>query len=258
MKRIIRFIKIGVLLIFVFSIPLSAQKNTEKYRKNTKEGWQTNISALLGLARGNTDYAQVETGFRTDFVTGPLHTFLTGNFEFKEGREELLVDKGFAHLRSIYSIDSIFEIEAFVQKEYNEFLQLKNRDLGGAALRLNIVDAEFDSLSYLAISLGAGAMFEHELVSASPDVSFDLFRSTNYFTVKWKSGPVAELSWVAYYQPDIANFNDFRFLGEGTLKLDITRHFAFVTTLLYRYDSEPFGDLENYDLELKNGITVTF
>jgi len=66
------------------------------------------------------------------------------------------------------------------------------------------------------------------------------------------------LGFTGYYQFDVERFSDYRLLAEARLQFKITENFAFNTSMNFRYDSEPPIAIKKHDLELSNGISISF
>jgi putative salt-induced outer membrane protein YdiY len=257
-RIMIRFI---VILAFIqFFNPVYSQVNTEKFRKEFKEsGFYGNVSLAAGLAKGNSEFVKVKSSARIDYAGKIFDSFLVGNYEFQEAKNAKVVNKGFAHLRNIIALSPVFSLELFLQKEFNQFILLEDRNLAGAGLRTGIIElfAEPEDSS-LEIYLGTGLLFENEQydISASPETN--LIRSTNYLTLKWIINDIVSFISINYFQFDVEKIHDYRLISDTGLNFLITKNLSFNSSVSYRYDNEPVPDVKNYDLELTNGITFSF
>lgn len=253
------FVRSLVLLFLFFAISAYSQVNTEAIRSSKiDDGFRSRIDLLFGLNSGNSEFISGEAKLRLDYIQSNYRTFLAGELAYKEGNNAVISDKGFLHGRYIYKLDSLLEPELFIQKEFNEFVLLSDRNLLGAGVRLTLSNTDFvaDSSAEIDIYLGSGIMYEMEEINIIPTQITEIIRSTNYMTVTWKPSENFLLNSVTYFQVDINRLNDHRILNDTKLQFKITKAVSFVFNMNYRFDKEPPQGIREYDLELKNGITV--
>jgi putative salt-induced outer membrane protein YdiY len=254
-----KFISIFIMFLIwtSFSIP---QVNTEKFRKeNEEEGISGKVSLAAGFASGNSEFVNVKSAARIDYSVKNFDFFLVGNYEFQEAKDEKVVNKGFAHLRSIITLTPSLFLEFFLQKEFNKFILLEDRNLAGSGLRLDVINlfsAEKDSL--VEIYWGSGLMFENERYDISVSPKTNLFRSTNYLTIKWQIANDFSFTTINYFQFDVKRIHDYRILSDAGLNFSITENLVFNSSLAWRYDNEPVEGVKKYDIEVTNGITFSF
>lgn len=254
-----------VILLCIFIMGLSfntrAQVNTEKYRKQgISHGFYFSNAFLFGYAAGNSEYLSLKDLLRLDYVSPCFNAFLIGSFNQKKANEETIINKGFVHLRAVKPLDKVLTAEAFLQKEYNEFISLNDRNLVGAGLRIPIVNFfSADSISSWHIFTGLGVMYEQEVYNTEASDSTTLyFRSTNYISVNSKIDDKMAFNFVSYYQPYINDFSNFRIVMEAGLDFKIFKNLDFEVEFTYRYDNKPVTDVEKYDIYISNGLKLKF
>jgi len=253
------FSRIIFLLFILTNLKLIAQVNTEAIRASkSDEGFRSRVDLLFGLNSGNSEYISGEAKLRLDYLDSSYRTFIAGEIAYKEGNQEVISDKAFLHGRFIYELNEILEPELFVQKEYNEFVLLTDRNLAGGGIRFTLSDTDFipDSNAEFDLYLGIGAMYEMEEIKITPVQITEILRSTNYFTLTWKPTANFLLNSVTYFQVDVNRLNDHRILNDTRLQFKITEAVSFVFNMNYRFDKEPPPGIKEYDFELKNGISV--
>ena len=250
-------ISLGFLIFASFSFP---QVNTEKFRKeNEEKGISGNVSLAAGFASGNSEFVNVKSAARIDYSLKSFDFFIVGNYEFKEAKNEKVVNKGFAHLRSIIILSPILSLEFFLQKEFNHFILLEDRNLAGSGLRLSVMklfSTEKDSL--VEIYLGSGFMFENERYNISVLPKYNLFRSTNYFTLNWQITGDFSFSTINYFQFNVKKLHDYRILSDTGFNFAITKDLVFNSSLSWRFDNEPVIGVKKYDVEVTNGVAFSF
>ncbi len=253
-------VKLILFLTVLFCVSNYSQVNTERFRKEyDKTGIYGNISLAAGLASGNSEFVKVKGSSRIDYKGNDLNFFLIGNYEFQEANDAKVVNKGFAHLRSVVSLSQIFFLELFLQKEFNHFILLEDRNLAGTGLRTDLIKLFTGSRdSLFEIFLGTGLMFENEKYNIPVSPQTNLFRSTNYLTFKWTITNTVSFITINYFQFDVEKFHDFRFTSDSGIDFVITKNLEFNSSISYRFDNEPVPCVRNFDLELSNGITFSF
>lgn len=253
------FGRLFALLFLISTITAYSQVNTEAIRNSKiNEGFKSRIDLLFGLNSGNSEYISGEAKLRVDYIRPEYRTFIAGEIAYKEGNNAVISDKGFLHGRYIHKFSELLEPELFIQKEYNEFVLLADRNLAGGGMRFTLSNTDFfaDSSAEIDVFLGAGIMYEMEEINITPTQITEIIRSTNYLTVTWKPSANFSLNSVTYFQVDVNRLNDHRILNDTKLQFKITKAVSFVFNMNYRFDKEPPKGVREYDLELKNGITV--
>ncbi|GAB4322411.1 MAG: hypothetical protein Kow00127_15030 [Bacteroidales bacterium] len=263
----INLLRLIVLLIFFHTgQESSGQINTEKFRKHDSEkGFIFNVSSGISISRGNSEYTSVDGTLRVDYNQDHYSLFAVGSYDFKSGNSETLVHKGFGHLRGIVNLSSRLAAEMFLQQEFNEFLLLADRKVTGAGLRYRLIDLKPgkdtpEKEGALRSFAGSGIMYERELYrlndSETNEIVQNPVRITSYLTLDWKINKQASMWAVAYYQPDISDFSNYRTMVEGGLEVAITKKLFLTTQVYYRFNRYPVGDVKPYDLIIKNGLRL--
>lgn len=249
------------------------QVNTEAMRKaDLTTGWHTDLNLDFSMIAGNTDLSRIKAGLRFDYLHGAAHSFLAYSYQQGSLVEEDYVNKAFIHLRRTYSLRNNLAVEGFLQREYNEFIRLKERNLAGGGLRVRWLKGQFEQgkVTGLRVTTGVGFMWEQEQIRNARDFKDrlkDLVRSTNYIVLGWIPDERLLLQSTTYLQPDIKRPKDFRVLLDGGFAFTLTGKLSAAITLTARYDNDPpvvlekDGSekiLEKYDMELTSGLVYKF
>ncbi len=152
--------------------------------------------------------------------------------------------------------------ELFGQVEYDEFLRLDLRALGGTGPRFTLLAKEQG-----AVHVGTAYMLEHE--SQDPDLVAEhpttlAHRWTSYLSFAFSPTDSLEISSTGYIQPRFTDFSDFRILNESELSVAITEHFSLGVAFTLRHDSDPAELIEGEpplvptDTALTNKLTLAF
>jgi putative salt-induced outer membrane protein YdiY len=251
--------KIHILAIFITALLFVnssySQVNTEAMRRTTgEEGFTSDGSLGLSLARGNSNFLKFDASFRMDYYKKPWHIFIVTNFNRGEQSDTLYQNQGFVHLRFVRQFGSRIALEVFTQKEFDEFIRLKDRNLIGGGLRINILQKS----RKMVLHQGIGLMRENEVYDDPAEREKNLLRSTNYLSAKYHVDDRVILSFTGYYQINVKSCPDYRFLIGTQFLFQLSKNFSFRVKLNYRYDNDPPSGIKKYDIELTNGIALTF
>lgn len=234
-----------------------AQVNIEKMRLKEPEGFVFSFSASYALRTGNRERSDIGMGTRIDYKDEAHYVFLLGNVDYGISQGETYKNRSFAHLRYNYAFSPVVDGELFSQLENDEFTLLQIRLLAGAGFRVRYIARE-----KIVLYQGSSLMLEHEslderkvTIHAAEHTSM---RWNNYINTRFQLAENVSFFNTVYVQPQLDNFKDVRLLLDSSLQFSINDHFAFTTTLNLRYDSLPPDGIQSLDLELKNGIRLTF
>lgn len=255
--------KINAILIIVLLMTagavLDAQINTEKFRKEKDEdNFEMKIGVALSMYKGNTDILRLDSDLNIGFNKNKNYLFLVGNITYGEKNKAAYLNKGFAHLRWVRRLSQPLMMEVFVQEEFNEFILLKRRDVAGAGVRVRLVNHKKDTSKFVA-HVGLGLVWENELYNESDTKKKEdaqLFKSTNYLSFHWDITDVLSMESVDYIQFNLGKGSSTRITSELKFNVKLSKALSFTTTAKYRYDSNPPQTVKNYDLQIKNGLTL--
>ena len=130
-------------------------------------GWYNNIALNLTAHAGNTDLLTLKTRFRSDYLAAKYHLFIMGNLHQGSKDGKSFINKALIHLRGIQSVSRDFAVETFVQKQFNDFILLQDRNLVGGGLRIAPLRKIAKSESDRAFNpyIGIGLMWEDEVIN---------------------------------------------------------------------------------------------
>ena len=110
----------------------------------------------------------------------------------------------------------------------------------------------------LRLFLGNGAMWENEKLHTTPVSQTKIIRSTNYISFQMRLNNMINIIFVGYYQVNLERLQDYRILVESSLGFNLTKSLTFQTNFNLRFDNEPPATIKKYDLELTNGLKISF
>jgi len=239
---------------------IQGQVNTESMRsENKSDSFKNQFSMVIGYEKANTEVLELDAEYRLDYVKQEnFHSFMVIKLENGYEKENdfsknIINNKGFTHLRITKDLFTNYQMEAFTQYEFNEFLLLNHRYLLGTGLRIDLQKSELSN-TYI----GIGLMVEKEIYDLESDHEKNLLRSTNYIKNNIVLNSNIDLSNTAYFQIASDDFNDYRILYDGGLYFHVNESFALTIELNYRYDNDPQGNLGSSYIQISNGVSFNF
>lgn len=239
---------------------VSAQVNiftgeTQK-KMQLKPGWYNTIHLDLAYKTGNTELLTLRSRFRSDYLSTSYHTFVFGSLQQGRNNGVFFTNKGMAHGRIIRYITDVIMVESFIQKQFNNSILLRDRNLFGGGVRIAGKSQKSNSNIYL----GTGAMWEYERFDDDKyeGTTTRIVRLTNY--INWSAHIDDRIitSATGYYQVHVKRFEDYRILFQGNVTFKITNQLSFPIRVNFRYDNEPPTAIRKHDMEIFNGISYTF
>lgn len=237
--------------------PSAAQVNTEAMRSFDVDGFATTLGGDLLIESGNADLFELGLRTRFDYRRQRHYTFLNGQLRYGEEGGATFKNRAFTHLRYNYQLAPWLIGEGFTQLQQDGFKLLQLRVLVGVGPRFRYVDT-----GSIGVFQGTTLMYEHENLNAGEVVghptALSVMRWSNYLNVRIRLTEQTSLISTMYVQPRLDAFGDVRLLHDAALAVALTQHLTFSTTLNLYYDSRPPDNLEDLDVELRNGIEIRF
>lgn len=207
---------------------------------------------------GNTEERTTSSGIKLQYIKEQNIDFVLANYEYGESSGAKTKNKSFMHYRHIYQRRADLALEGFAQLSSNEFTRLNLRALAGGGVRLSLGEVT-DKRAFL---LGLGAFYEREDLDADAalgeDETSEAVRANIYVVLKFHFNDNVSLVSSTYYQPDVAQFSDFRAVEDLTLVSKLTERLALKVALDIYHDSEPLATVEKTDASIKVGLSLNF
>ena len=236
-----------IFICFLFMSSLFAQVNIEKDRISAdKDGFNVKINSSLSIISGNSELISFNLAPTGIWKMKRYQLFFLNDYERIVSDEHSFVNKGFSHIRHTYIIRPNIKYELFTQAEFNKARLLDRRTLIGSGFRYVLKAPD-------GLAVGLSYMLENEKISDTEEV-YSRGRLSSYLHLLKKKNDLFNFENTIYYQPVWNNFSNFRIIYEGEYKIKISNSFSLLSKLMFRYDSKPYGDLLNYDLEFKQGF----
>jgi len=178
------------------------------------------------------------------------HYYLLLNDLRYSAGDVVYANSGMSHFRYAYRIkNSPWKWESYAQVQYNQLLLQKLRALGGTGIRWKFYDKN-------NAKFFVGTSFFYEYEEIQPEIEFNNdVRWSNYlswFIVK----PTYSFTAATYYQPNVADFKDFRLSGQYTFLFKLKRKVDFKVEFTNFYDSRPPVTVRNFVFSSTFGFVV--
>jgi len=247
-----------LLLVLIFSRIIISQINTESFRKDYDS---LGISGNLGLdfvsLTGNTELQLFSVNGRMNYNFGKSYSFFVFNSELGWKDNQRFSNLSLLHLRYVHEISTLFQIETFVQYNYDKSRLLLNRELIGGGTRIKFLTEQ-----NIKLRIGISGMIEIEEYdlpenSVHPKQVND-FRLSSYLSINIKISDFADFISTSYYQPLPDDFEDVKILSENAIQSKLTDSFKVAIKFNARFDSKPPDGRKKLDTSTKVGISYEF
>lgn len=224
--------------------------NTESSRLDTLEnGIKGNIELGLNFVQNINNVFQTQNSslFQWNKNKHSLMSFNALNLTvFNDAK---VLNEGVQYLRYSYHIKDYLDIETFGQAQYNEIIKIRGRYLMGLGMRLHIFDPEKDSVK---LHLSSHYMREYE--EETTEKINRHHRLNNVLSFGWPINDKIGLNFIAYYQPDMQNFKDFRFSSEAGIEIEILKRLTFKYSMAWFYDENPPEGINRIFYNIRNTL----
>jgi hypothetical protein len=270
-----------VTLFLLFPNLAMAQVNIEKLRSNgTEDGLSGHLGVTAAFTYGNIQFADFGISAHQEYKTKAHSVFWVMNVRFaaKRTQADLIADPSVGlwdkdahfsnlmlqHLRYNYALTDSIWMEVFTQYEYNEFLLLDRRLIGGLGPRFVIARGNKGAAFF-----GTSAMIEEERLNAegiapSEPVGRIDWRASSYLSATYAPGDDVTWTTTVYFQPRLDALFDYRLVAETGLAFKLTQKVAFTADARLRHDTDPpltpegSAAVLGTDMSIKNGIKISW
>ena len=258
-----RLFSISALLFFTLCFVGNAQTiNVEALRKHTgKQRFVLEGNLNFNYINNNGIYFyQLGAGVGTQIKTKSLNDvfLVVGSLSLSRSEDQDFANNWFFHARYNREIDNVFRIEAFVQSQHDEILDVNARNLAGAGIRLKLISREYknDTDHGIRLYFGAAYMYEIEKNDAFDIRNFD-HRHSSYlsFTADIPK-TILSVTNTLYYQPLYSDLDDYRILNQLRWSIPISQKINFNTSFNYYIDSVTPANRKQYSSSLFFGFSV--
>ena len=181
--------------------------------------------------------------------------YLIASYTYGESSDLKDTNDGQFHLRYVHSIiDTTYDYEFFLQTEFNEFQDIKQRSLAGANIRKKL-DLPFDKF-YVALGLFY-SYTEPDTISAL-DPIYRRTRMNSYVSFLKNINKNFSITYLGFYQPNVEAFSDFRVSQTLQLNTLITEDLTFALDINHNYNATPYHNIEKSDIRSTINLRYKF
>jgi hypothetical protein len=190
------------------------------------------------------------------YKTPMRYYLLYADWNYSKGANNTFSNAGMVHFRYAYRLNKIdkyhqkspWKLEAYAQVQYNQLLRQKLRVLGGGGIRWKIFDIK-GSRSFL----GSSTFYEYEELLTTEIIK--QVRWSNYWSWFINIDNIT-FTGVSYYQPNINDFKDTRFMGQYTFGYRLKRNISLRADFMVFYDSRPAQNVKNTVFNSSFGLQI--
>tara|TARA_A100001015_G_C14974073_1_gene706421 strand:+ start:196 stop:903 length:708 start_codon:yes stop_codon:yes gene_type:complete len=210
-------------------------------------------STLISLTNksGNESYFLADINYRIDYKMKKWKYLGILKNSYKKENSRLLSNSGFIHIRAIKHLNPLYYLETYIQREYDQFTDLNERQLFGQNIRLNVTLNPNKQ-----IIIAAGPLIEKESTRSLPTKYY--LRVNSYIFYKTNITQNNTYQTITYLQPALEKITNFRTYSNHHLIMEINNKIALKTSLLFKYNNTPPNGIKKYDSEINQSINIQF
>lgn len=239
------------LLMHVFAKAQVINIESKRFLNDTN-GWVGKIDFNFLLAQNTQQLVQVGNNVHVQYQYNKHRFLILNDVNFIKAGNTDFVNAGYQHFRYNYKIVNRLTWEAFTQVQYNKILRLNLRFLSGTGPRFKVLKNKNARL-YIASLY----MFEYEEISGESAPTYT-HRSSSYVTFSVSLGKNADITSTTFYQPNFADFSDYRIANDSALEIFISKRLNFKTGFNLLYDTRQPPGIPNLVYSLRNGLSFKF
>jgi len=229
---------------------LFCQINTEAMRvENLSPGIHQEMNFSFSYISGNSEIMVLNGDYRWDYHSkSDWYVFFVTKYDraFEKSQDDFS-NKGFGQLRGVKRCFPRIQMEGFLQKEFNFFIDLENREIIGGGLRFNPFEQFF---------ISTGTMYEKEVYQSIEEQNF--IKSSSYINYSVQPIEKVTLKNVLYYQFKLEALDNYRLLWDGELSFQASNWLSFYINCHYRYDISTINTGGSSYFEITNGLGFWF
>ena len=220
-----------------------------------KEKLDGEIALSANISSGNTDKKSIGLAVKGQYSEEEWLTYLIAAYHYGEVNRDKNTNDGLAHLRYVHSIaETPYDYEFFLQSEFNEFQDIKKRNLAGANIRrkLNLL---FDK-SYIGLGLFYSYL-EPEVVSEHNPI-YKQTKINSYISMSHNINEHFNITYLGFYQVTADDITDLRIFQILQLNTALTTHLGLSFDIKHEYNKTPYQNIEKNDLRSTISLKYKF
>ena len=178
--------------------------------------------------------------------------FLLGNFGLIRSKGEDFSNSWLLHLRFNYRLTGVTRLEAFVQSQGNQLLDVSGRHLLGAGLRFKVKIGD-----HIRLYLGNSYMYELE-ISDTLNQKFYNNRNNTYmsFSAVLPKSKI-NITNIFYYQPLYKDISNYNLSEQLRIEVPLGEKINVNTSYYYYFDSQTPNNRSQFTSTIYIGVGIT-
>ncbi len=210
-----------------------------------KEGLDGEVSLGAKYSSGNSDSLSVGIAAKGQYSAKEWLSYLISAYTYGESNGNEDTNDGIFHLRYVHNIaKTAFDYELFFQTEFNEFQDIKARNLAGANIRRSL-DLPFDKF-YAGLGLFYSYMEPDTITLIDP--IYKRVKMNSYISFLKKINENFSITYLGYFQPNVEDATDFTASQTLQFTTSLTDNLALSFDILHKYNSKPYHEIEKSDV----------
>lgn len=243
---------IVIVSVLIFSDALFAITNVEGVRlKEEGNVFAGSVGASFEGRSGDKDTEERGLNFRLDYTQDNNNILALFDRKLEKYNGITGSDEQYSHLRYTRKVMNRVSVEAYSQRQVDEFLLMDLRALNGGGLRFALHKSD----KVWSANLGLGAYRTKEAFS-DPLLETETYqRYATYLSGKWALKEGLGLSNTLYYQPRTNDIDDIYMFNAFELGMSVIANLKLSFKHKLSFDSKPLLDLpktrREYGFELE-------
>ena len=210
-----------------------------------KEKLDGEIALSANISTGNSDSRSIGLAVKGQYSEDKWLTYLIAAYHYGEVNKDKNTNDGLAHLRYVHEIaDTPYDYEFFLQSEFNEFQDIKKRNLIGANIRRKL------NLSFDKFYVGLGLFYsylEPETVTEFNPI-YKQTKVNSYISFSDDINEHFNVTYLGFYQTTVDDFSDLRIFQILQLNTELTDHLTLSFDIKHEYNRTPYENIEKNDI----------
>jgi hypothetical protein len=213
-------------------------------------GWSGSLDAGFSAQQNGQLFYNLNFRPRVQYKTRKHYFFVLGDLAYTGSNAQTYTNAGMMHFRYNRRIkNGPWKWELYTQIQYNELLNQRLRTLAGTGLRWKFIDT--NNIRFFA---GTSFFYEYEELQTDGVIN-EAVRWSNYLS--WFiSRKGFSFTGITYYQPQVDRLNDFRFSGQYTLGVGLTKRVDVRFEFNLFYDANPPTNIRKMVFSSSAGVRL--
>ena len=221
-----------------------------------KKGMTGEVALGAKFNSGNSDTLSLGLAGKGEYSEESWLLYVLAAYSYGESNNIQDTNDGIAHIRYVHEIsDTAYDYEFFLQSEFNEFQDIKSRNLAGANIRRDFAELPFDRF-YVGVGLFYSYMEPDTITDLDP--VYKRVKLNTYISFLKKVNDIFSVTYLGYYQPNVEDVSDYRIFQIVQFTTDITEHTALSFDVLHKYNATPYHAVEHTDIRSTINLKYKF